>query len=67
MAKLHAVLANPLGCTGFAVVEVGHFLLLPLPGEAIGVYLQGNALNFEAFPCQNAHTLVERTHLPVDG
>ena len=67
VAQLHAVLADPFGRAGLAVVKICYFLLLPLPSETIGVYLQRNALDLHALACQNAYLFVQRTDLPVDG
>ena len=47
MAQQGAVLAYPFRVAVFATVEIGHFCLLPLVGEAERVYFQGDALHLE--------------------
>ena len=47
VAEQGAILAYPFRVAVFAVVEICHFCLLPLVGEAECVYLDWNALNLQ--------------------
>ena len=51
MTQNTAILAYPFHVAVLAIVEIGHFFLLPLVGETVRVYFNWNALHLQLLAC----------------
>ena len=67
MTKNTAILANPFHIAVLAIVEIGHFFLLPFIGETVCVYFDWDALDLQLLACYWADLRGKGSLFTVDG